>query len=144
MLLLWQPGCFCSLCSASPLSFLPHLLLPCVCLWAAAAAGEEDQLITHWLYLPGLFTTSGLNHCIQYGDFTMLLFHVFCVLAFAPIPFSLLPRTEVFSAVLLCFLFIFSPEFLQASSTQPFFPACLPACLQPSSPRPHHAPAPFT
>ena len=37
---------------------------------------EEDQLITHWLYLPGLSTAVALDYCIPYSDLRVLLLRV--------------------------------------------------------------------
>ena len=45
------------LCSASP--------SVCVCVCVC------DQLVTHWLYLPGLSTASALDYHVPYGDYTL-------------------------------------------------------------------------
>ena len=111
-----------------PSSFLPHLLLPCVCLWAWQQSGtpEEDQLITHRLYLPGLSTTSALECC--YFVFSILwVFCLSCVLAFAFMPFPLFVHVEISSAVLLCFPPI-SPALLSSSPLALVSSVCLPAC----------------
>ena len=63
-------ACLCFLCSAFLSSFLPHFAPSlCVCLWAwqqqqqqQSGTPERDQLITHWLYLSGLSTTSVLDY----------------------------------------------------------------------------------
>ena len=138
----------CFLCSAFPPSFLPHLLLLCVCLWVwqqlQQLNGTPD--IIDCLFLPGLSTTSALDYCILYGELMVLLLNVFCVLSFVLMPFLFITfqRGLQSHSTLLC---LCSPESLHTIRTairsmRPSFPACLPTYLESPSSRPHHLPAP--
>ena len=120
-----------------PPSFLPHLLLLCVCLWLwqLSSTPERDRLIIDCLFLPGLSTSSAPDYCIQYGDLMVLLLSVFffCVFfAFVPMPFLFIAfhRGLQCHSTLLC---LCSPESLHAGSLRPSFPACLPTWHPPSS-----------
>ena len=113
-----------------PPSFLPHLLLLCVCLWLwqLSSTPERDRLIIDCLFLPGLSTSSAPDYCIQYGDLMVLLlsgFFFLCFLLLCPCHFSLLHSTEVSSAIPLCFACVL----LSPSTLDLFDPPSLPAYL---------------
>ena len=120
--------CFHCLCSASSPPFSLTCSFPlCVCgQQQKSGTPEEDQLVTHCLYLPGLSTTLGLDLCVQSCDVMVLLLHVFCVFAFVLMYFSLLSSTVIF--------FVFCSVFrscvhLASSTPAPLNLPCLPACL---------------
>ena len=108
---------------------------------------ESGQLVTHWLYIPGLSTTLAPDCYVPDGDYTVLIFSalwklwvfhisVFCLCSHS---LYLLAWAEISSAVLLCFLLACTPVFLHASSSRPCLP-CLPACQPTWTSHPHYSP----
>ena len=74
--LLWPSGCFeFSLLSPSPAPSRWVCIWACQWAWQQQQGGtpESDQLITSWLYNPGLSTTSAPDCYVLYGDYTMPL-----------------------------------------------------------------------
>ena len=129
------------LCSAFPLSILPHLLLPCVYVCGCGRSSSSSR-VAHLnqmiplaqIHLLGLCTTSEpiiVSHMvtIQTRSSVFLILRIFCVCVSAPalMPTSLLAHLQK-SPAPFC-LASCSPEFLNAGPTQPSLPACLLARL---------------
>ena len=96
---------------------------------------ESGQLVTHWLYIPGLSTTLAPDCYVPDGDYTVpifstLSFSYFCVLPVLsfPLSFGLSRNLQCRSALLPACLHSCVPP-RQLQSTLPALPACLPANL---------------